>query len=241
MVTRTLNTHPDILWLSAIFTEKGWPNWTAAAKRKRGDSVAARMASLPAKWSDADQRVADIPELAETLLTLFREKNVIGFKQHLGPIGRLITTRVIALNWPTIILTRSNILASYSSGKIVKVTGQGGLAAGQKPIRAKVEFDPVEFDNFKRWREGLYAHWSEEVKKSGVRLMRIDYTEARTLQGMERMVAFLNQRPGMLGEPPTAKRNSDSILSRFVNPEDVEYYLRSKDLTDWAHEPIGTA
>ena len=236
MVTTTLNTHRDITCLNAIFGPRGWSNWRKQAERNPRNPIFRRMASLSSRWDDVDQRIAEMEKLHEAIMGLFPESSRVGFKHHMGPIHRSATARVIGLNLPTVIVTRSNALAVFSSEMIAKATGQGVLRSGQSQRRAKVHFDTQEFAYFIPWWDTVYAHWETEVSNTGVRHMKIDYVEARTSAGMEQIVSFLNLAPNSLGQMPTLKRNSDSMLDRFSNPEEVEAFLRENDLEHWLIE-----
>lgn len=236
MVVSILASHPDIVCLPAIFAERGWSDWAERAKKAQTDKVAQRMATLPEKWNDIECRTEEIGNFTAAMTGLFPEAKAVGFKQHLGSIGRETTARIVGLNWPAIVLTRKNALASYSSGKIVELTGQGSLTVRQEPRRAKAKFVALDFDNYARWLDAAYAYWQEEIAASGVPYMAIDYCEARNREGMERIVDFLGLRLEMLGEGRTAKRNSDDILNRFSNPEDAAAFLRERDLMHWATE-----
>jgi hypothetical protein len=236
MIKTTLDTHRDITCLNAIFTPRGWSNWREAAVRYPNNLVSRQMASLPPSWDDVDRRIADMALLHETIMELFPESSRIGFKHHMGPIDRSATAGVIALKLPTIIVTRSNALAVFSSEMIAKATGQGVLRSGQSKRHAKVHFDTQEFAYFIPWWDSVYLHWEAEVRKTGVRYLKIDYVDARTREGMEQIVSFLKLDPASLGQMPTLKRNSDSMLDRFSNPEEVEAYLRENDLEHWLTE-----
>ncbi|MGP1283555.1 MAG: hypothetical protein ACTS1X_11315 [Parasphingopyxis sp.] len=236
MVQTRLDTHPDAVCLSAIFTPRGWLDWRARAKRSPDDKIAGRMASLPAKWDDADRRIADIAEFHEAVMTLFSDRKQVGFKHHMGPVDRAVTARIIGMKLKSVILTRRNALAAFSSGLIAKATGQGALSAGQHKREAKVEFDALEFSYHVQWWDAVYAHWTAEVEKSSAPYMMIDYTEARTRVGIGRIASFLKLDPDKLDEFRTRKRNSDIMLDRFSNPKEARRYLSENGLDDWLVE-----
>ena len=60
--------------------------------------------------------------------------------------------------------------------------------------------------------------------------MTLEYKEAQTNEGMERIAEFLGQKAGRFKKSETVKRNSSDILSRFSNPGEAETFLISKGL-----------
>jgi hypothetical protein len=113
------------------------------------------------------------------------------------------------------------------------VTGQGTARLGTTVIHAKVLFDPDEFRVFAGKRNFFYARARELVRKP---CMEIDYTQARTPEGIEKIGRFLDVDPSGFGPPKTLKRNSDDIVSRFSNPQLVRSYLRENALEHWEVE-----
>ncbi|QLC21732.1 hypothetical protein HFP51_05805 [Parasphingopyxis sp. CP4] len=221
--------------LPAIFTEKGWKRWAEDNPNTRSEMIQ-RLAQLAPEWNDVERRLSGMDDLLATLEDLNGDKRAFGFKQHFGKPGRSSTQQIIDLKLPTLILDRSNVLACYSSSKIAKKTGQGSLIDPAKRRRAKVDFVPDEFSLFLARRRKIDKHWNGELEKTGVDTMTLEYNEARTLAGMERVAEFLGQEAGKFGDWGTAKRNSNNILSRFSNPDNAEAYLEAHDLMDWAEE-----
>lgn len=236
MLVSALDSHCDATCLPAIFTAKGWRNWHARARRQPDDAVSSRMAKLPKKWEELDQRIAEMPEFLDSVAAQFPDDERIGFKHHMGPVDRKSTAQIIALKLPTIILRRRNILAAFSSGQIAKATGQGSLSIGQKRKEAKIEFDAEAFQLFVGWWEAVYEHWIAEIQEAGAPCMIIDYTEARKNEGKARAAAFLGLDVQALGQTQTVKRNPDEILKRFSNAASAERFLRNHDLMHWTIE-----
>lgn len=151
MLKAVLDSHPDIICLPAIFTPSGWPDWRSYARQWPDEETFSRMATLPEKWDDFDSRTAEIPAVHSAIENLFGDKMLVGFKHHVGPVDRAATAQIIALGLRSIILTRRNALAAFSSGKIAAATGQGFLIAGRKKRDAKIVFDAREFGLFIQW------------------------------------------------------------------------------------------
>lgn len=236
MLVSAFDSHSDATCLPAIFTADGWPNWRARARHVSDDIIISQMAKLPQKWSDLDQRVADMPEFLDSVAALFPDNRRVGFKHHMGPVDRTTTAQIIALKMPMIILRRRNALAAFSSGQIAKATGQGSLRIGQERKTATIEFDAEDFLSYIRWWEAVYEHWIAEVEKSGAPYMIIDYAEARKDEGKARAASFLGLDPEALGQTQTLKRNPDEIVKRFSNAAVVESFLQDHALTHWRIE-----
>jgi hypothetical protein len=133
-------------------------------------------------------------------------------------------------------LYRANYLASFSSELLVRVTGQAHLRAGEKAKRGTVEFDAAHFNHYWRERDRLLQHWREEFARTKAELLVVEYNEMRATGGAEPFVRFLGEEPVAKATQTLAKRNSDDILSRFDNPDDVRRYLDEIGRPEWANE-----
>ena len=80
------------------------------------------------------------------------------------------------------------------------------------------------------------AYYAEARAKAVGLTLEIDYVEARKDAGMAKIAKFLKISPAGFGAPRTAKRNSDNIVSRFKNRDDVLAYLDEHGLEHWAKE-----
>lgn len=238
MMVSLLNSHEEIACAAAIFSAKGWPKNIGRfrGRTRPPKSIAQRLAALPEEWDDVEWRNARVAALLERLLDVFSDKEACGFKQHLANPGDQTLREVIDQRWAALILNRANRLASYSSNKLVAITGEGALRGDTKPTRAKTEFVAEEFDQFRARRDFLYDHWTKEIERSGVPQLTVDYCEARTSEGDRRIGRFLGLASSRFGQPDTVKRNPDDILSRFTNPLEAEKHLRANGLLDWAQE-----
>jgi len=229
MLTQWLSTHKDIRCLPAIFSKTGWP-----PRQVSGVGAFAWMReNLDSEWDNLSLRLSKPAKLLREIVAKSSDKVAVGFKHHIGSdniteplLGRGAGTRKI-------ILTRNNLLAAYSSHKVVEATGQGAARAGQSIVRAAVTFDPVEFSRFAAKRQRLYEHAREQVRGP---VMEIDYTAVRTEEGIGLIGRFLGVDPAGFGLQQTAKRNSDEIVSRFSDPEVVLSYLKQHGLENWASE-----
>jgi hypothetical protein len=229
MLTQWLSTHKDVRCLPAIFSDAGWP-----AKKAGGEGPFGWIRNnIGPEWDNLSLRLAKSAKLLREIVAKSPDKLAVGFKHHLGTseitepiLGRGAGTRKI-------ILTRNNLLAAYSSHKVVEATGQGAARVGQSIVRAEVIFDPEEFSKFISKRRRLYAHAREQARKP---VMEIDYTAVRTEEGMAQIGLFLGVDPCGFGPQKTAKRNSDNIVSRFANSDAVLSYLQEHGLEYWTTE-----
>jgi hypothetical protein len=229
MLTQWLSTHKDVRCLPAIFSDAGWPS-----KNARGEGALGWIrGNIAPEWDNLALRLAKPTKLLREIVAKSADKAAVGFKHHIGAdeitepiLGRGAGTRKI-------ILTRNNLLAAYSSHKVAAATGQGAARVGQSIARATVAFRPEEFSRFVAKRRTLYGHVREQARKP---MMEIDYTMVRTEAGIAEIGRFLGVDPTGFGPQQTAKRNSDNIVSRFSNPDQVMSYLRDHRLEAWATE-----
>jgi hypothetical protein len=229
MLTQWLSTHKDIRCLPAIFSESGWP-----PKQASGEGAFGWIRNnIGAEWDNLSLRIAKSAKLLREIAAKNPDKAAVGFKHHLGSndfteplLGRGPGTRKV-------VLTRNNLLAAYSSHKVVEATGQGAARVGDSIVRAAVLFDPAEFSRFVAKRRRLYEHAREQARKP---IMEIDYTAVRTMEGIAEIGRFLGVDPAGFGPQQTAKRNSDDIVSRFANIDAVLSYLREYRLENWTSE-----
>jgi hypothetical protein len=185
-------------------------------------------------WEDHARRLAMPRKLLLEILAKNPEKSAIGFKHHLsGP--REITDFILGLERRKIILTRNNYLAAYSSQKITELTGQGAARArsAAPALSARARFEASEFEAYCASRT---QHYSEARSRVVGLTLEIDYVEARTDEGMAKIARFLKIDPSGFGRHKTAKRNSDDILSRFLNEDEVVGFLREHNLEHWEKE-----
>lgn len=228
MLTERLSTHQSVLCLPAIFSATGWYDGT----RRAGGLMRWMMDRMDPDWEDHKLRLAQPRRLLAEIVKASPDKSAIGFKHHLSA-EKEITGFVFGSEIRKIILTRNNFLASYSSHKIVQITGQGAARARAKVERQQARFDANEFARFCTKRENLYTRARNGAKG---RKLVIDYVEARTEEGMASVARFISIDPAGFGPARTAKRNPDDIISRFENPDDVRDYLSKHSLEHWSTE-----
>ena len=223
MIQNQLQKHENVYFVPAIFSIKGWDGMRGIGPFKRG---------LDPCWDDLSYRVANHRELMDRLFTCHPRAECVGFKHHLSG-AREVTETV--LGDPTIakiVLIRSNVLASYSSDRMVRLKEdqEAGELGPDKPV-----FDAKDFGHYERKRSGVYKRWQARWEAAGGDLKVVDYIDARTPEGIGGVMDFLGvPRADLI--PGTKKRGSDDIVSRFENPGAVRDYLAANDLEHWAEE-----
>lgn len=228
MITHQLSVHDNARLVGAIFSDKGWnPN----TKRLCGIDP-----DVKSQWDDVDYR---IEHRAELMSQYFNADGVdcVGFKHHLSGDHDVIRDVLNDSSIRKIILTRTNLLACYSSHKIAVLHRSLGLGA-KKPATTK--FDAKEFNAFMFRRRKAYLRWNMLIERQKDTCFTITYNEARQDGGIAKVMDFLDLPYQSLPQP-TKKRNSDDVLSRFSNPDAAAAYLRLKGLEDWVREDPETA
>jgi hypothetical protein len=229
MLTERLSTHPDVTCFGAIFSATGW----FKPAQPRGGGVLRRLRErMDHRWLDSALRIEDRDRLLTELFEANNDLAAVGFKHHLTG-DKNVTQSLFASDLRKVFLTRTNHLATYSSSQVAKVTGQGAARRTRPVISGKCVFEGEDFDTYRKQRERLYQRAREGMTGT---VLEIEYNEARTGAGMTRLAEFLDVDPRGIGVAPTLKRNSDSIIDRFENPDVVLDHLRKNGLEHLAFE-----
>jgi hypothetical protein len=227
MLALRLSEHPNVYCHRAVFSRRGWPS------PLQDGLEAVLFGRVDQSWRDLDRRLA-APEEFISALERATDADVVGVKHHFsGP--NEVTLKLLADRGRKIVLTRSNFLASYSSQKLVVVTGQGIAQQGDSLRAGVCFFDAAEFEIYRRRRERVYQRWLTEIDESQAPSLVIDYGAARTEAGVAAVLDFLGVAAAH-GSWPTLKRHGDQILDRFENPDQVFAHLESIGRAEWAYE-----
>ncbi|MEQ9661195.1 MAG: hypothetical protein RLN87_01440 [Parasphingopyxis sp.] len=228
MITRALFKHPQAYFIGAIFSRKGWDG--------AGRGHAPLTEGLGEQWNDLDFRLNHHRELMDRLFNL-DVAPCIGFKHHLSNDRSIVETVLADDSIAKIVLTRPNMLATFSSNIIARAKNE--TPAGEEPPK-QMPFDAEEFRLHIKRRQRMLDSWEPQIAAAGERCLRITYTEARTDAGMDRILDFLGLETTPL-ERITKKRNSDSVIDRFTNPDEALTFLKEEGLEDWADETVPEA
>lgn len=227
MITRTLSQHDQAYMLNAIFSEQGWGHG--------GKVHRALKEGLDARWDDLAYRIENRVQLLDKIFDL-EAAPCMGFKHHFSGSNEITKTVLEDDSIAKIILNRTNLLACYSSNKLA-VLHRSLPSDAEKP--KQIEFTAEEFKRYVFRRKRAYSRWDEIIDAHADNCLRTTYAEARTDAGMDKVTAFLGLSKSKL-KSPTKKRNSDDVLTRFTNPDEVSACLREEGLEDWATEkPAG--
>lgn len=165
-----------------------------------------------------------------------KDKEVVGFKLHIGQHNRFMRRLIHDPEYALIVLQRENILAQHSSWLIAEETGQGNARKGDAIRRARIEFSPNLFKSYVERVEGNFSSTRELIEQSGKKPFELTYMELGSREKNADMFEFLGVDNSIVPEPQTQKRNSSHILSRFSNPDDVQETLQEMGRTEWAKE-----
>lgn len=234
MVSARLSQHPDMVCYPAVFSPKGFPVLGVEPPQIADDAtgLAARLSRMDPVWGEVETRAGRYEDFLDAL-ELVSPEPVMGIKHHLGMD---LTEQLIAEPGPKIVLTRKNLLAAFSSGRLAKALGIGAAKPGDVIPDAKVPFDPEAFDLWSRRRSNRFARWRAQIEATGDPVLELDYTAARTEEGVAAMCRFLGMEPAP-GEWPTLKRHGSRTVDRFDNPDVALAHLKAIGHEEWAEEP----
>lgn len=223
MITRTLYNHPQAYFIGAIFSRKGWDG--------AGPGQAPLSGDLGKEWDDLEYRIENRDALMQRLYDLDIAP-CIGFKHHLSNDRRIVESVLADKSIAKIVLTRPNMLATFSSNVIARA--KTATPVSETPPN-RLPFDADEFLLHIKRRNRMLDHWKPQIEAVRDRCLQITYSEARTDQGMARIVDFLGLEPAEL-KHITVKRNSDRVVERFTDPDAVMAFLAQQGMEDWAEE-----
>lgn len=223
MITRQISRHPKAHVVGAIFARKGW-DFSGVGQYALKDG-------LDERWDDLNYRVEHREELIAKFFSTGTAP-LLGFKHHLSGDPAVTKTILKDDSIAKIILSRTNLLACYSSNKLALMNQS--LPAGADVLTSAI-FDAEEFRTYLWRRRKISGRWQSLIEENQNRCLTITYDQARTDAGVQSVMEFLGLPEAKL-DRLTKKRNSDNVLSRFSNPEEAEVYLREEGLEDWAME-----
>lgn len=226
MVTAQLSSHPKIRIFSAIFSPPGWTSRHLEGLKH----------GLSPEWDDVTFRIANRRILMDRLFALAGAEDCFGFKHHINSVPEVCEAVIERPDIGKILLNRDNVLACYASH--LKARAVGRVKAGREAKPRKMKFHVERFERYMEVRKAAYGTWADRVVAGLGPSIRMEYNEARTREGMQRLVHFIGLDPSDISQAGTKKRGSDNIAARFENAEDVEKYLRAKGLEEWGTEEI---
>jgi hypothetical protein len=230
MVARQLAKHAKIKFVGSIFSEQGWLGI--------GKSYRELQKGLQPEWEDISYRIAHHRRLLAKWFDTGGAAQCVGLKHHLSGAPEVTETLISDAQVSTILLTRANLLACYSSDKLARA-GKTASETANGHDAWKVSFDPGEFKTYVERRQRLYNRWQSKIVARPGPWLELEYIEARQRSGIERIINFIGLDPNDLEGAYTPKRNSDNVISRFENTDRVARYLEENGLQAWGSENDG--
>lgn len=163
-----------------------------------------------------------------------------GYKHFLDHHQQMMKRLIADHEVLKILLTRENLLASYSSRGIALATGRAHHVRTSKlPVPSEtVPFRARAFSRHRRTYENRYREVRSILKQSGSKYLELEYRRLNTSNVRNQLFDFL----GVEREYPVLTRlskiNDNDIAARFTDPDSVLRYLRSIDKLDWAVEDV---
>lgn len=222
MLRTRLSQHPDVKCFGEVFGPPFKP------ELKKGVS-----GRLP-QWADIEKRCSNIDAFLADIYRIGRRYRAVGFKHHLSADPRVTLHALEARDMARFHIVRPNHLATYSSNKLVHLTGQPNVRQIGAVVVAKAEFDAGEFEQHIEKRESLHDEWRPAFEAAGV--VEISYLEACGDDGVAAIWRKLGMKPLTESEAKTIKKNPSSLLDRFVNPDVAAAWLAKNGREDWSVE-----
>lgn len=229
MLVSALNSHPQINCHGELFRKN-------ISSQPIGSVKVINL--VRKQFGDEKYRYNHPIEFLDDVIAASNNSAYTGFKLMLRQHRALVEELIKSDDYKKILLERSNLLAVYSSAKIAKITGQGDARRSATIRRAKIKFDVESFEKFCLRREKRYRNVKKLLNRAGQKFHKIEYNDLRTIKGLRKVLDFLEVDANEKLSIETRKRNNDSIIERFSNPEFVNDYLKNKELDDWCTERI---
>jgi hypothetical protein len=228
-----LNSHPDIECHGELLKPVGPPFSEFLNVIERMD----------ARYQDPDYRRDNYEDFIKDYFRL--SDGVIGFKLIVGQHNPSTAFCMLEPTIKVIYLYRENLLAVYSSEKLAKQGDQersGPLKVGQTAIHRTTRFSKQEFEPRRQARANRHEFCYEILRRARDEstLLTLEYNELRRPSLNQDLLKFLSASGAEDLTPMCQKQNSDDILSRFSNPDDVTQYLEEIGRLDWIREGLAT-
>lgn len=191
------------------------------------------LASRLPQWASRERRCANIEAFLRDLYALSDRFDYVGFKHHISADQGVTRHALSDPDFARFHIVRPNHLATYSSGKMAVRTRER-RERGVDKVKRTAKFKAREFEDHVARRERFVQLWKPRFDAAGV--IEIPYSEARTPEGVEKVWRALGIEDAYTSEERTVKRNSDSMLDRFSNPDAVHDWVVKNGRLDWLEE-----
>jgi LPS sulfotransferase NodH len=231
MLRSLLNAHPEVTCFGELMRR------TPRKMRNQGYRGALRaLEHVDEKFRTDSVRFSHPRTFIDEVMAKLVTTPVAGFKLMLNQHPQFMSELIGDPTYAKILLYRANHLASYSSEKIARATGQGALRTGMDVKRAKVRFRKGEFRRFLKTRAQQFEDVREQLAAAGGNYLEIEYLELVEGNGVSQVLEFLGADPAHDVKPKTVRRNPSNLLERFDNPDDVLKELAAMGAERWAIE-----
>lgn len=226
-----LNSHPDFYFHGEVFNNERVNTF--------------RSSHLLSEYIGVDPtelRNRDPVKFVDTVYALspthFR---TVGFKLFLSHNQNVVQRVMEERDIKIVCLDRTNRLASYSSKLIGEATGVWWVKQGQdgaKPGKddIKVKFVADDFNNYANNLDRAYRAADEKLAARG-NFIKLNYSDLQSVEKMYRLASFLDAQRMYEMKPDLVKQNSDDLLARFENPDEVVAHLKKVDRSHWLNTP----
>lgn len=224
MVADWLDSHPDLTCYLGLFGRhefRGEHHATTGALRQRLDD----------RWEDWAERKANCQAFAADVAANTPPCAAMGFKFHLNGPPEVAEWVVDTPGHILIHLTRPNRLATWSSAELARQFGRNNATDANAEPQPKIDFDAAMFERHIAQRDRHDALWRPRVQAKGG--FESSYTRARTREGIDDLYRFLGVDPQLGGRPGVSKTNTENLLERFTNADDVLAWLEAHDRLGW--------
>ena len=179
----------------------------------------------------------------ERFLRMFFEKNkneadLVGFKLML--VQNEEAKRICAGDpeLKKIVLRRENLLATFSSGQIMKKARQSFM--NREDIRRsgaiKADFNSRHFETYRKKVYKLYDDLGKMKCAGDKNWLNLEYKDLNDTQTHQVLCNFLDVKIIEQLRSSSKKVNTSNILDRFANPDTVWKHLKKIDQKEWAEE-----
>ena len=218
-----LDSHPSIRCYPALFAKVvDARRWVSGI----GDEYAA-----------PESRLRDPLRFLDTVEALTKDVEALGWKLMISQDWRyeLLSRLIAERSYRVIFLYRENLLAKFSSQKLAEMTGQGWAERGHKIIRETLRFEPDEFSGYVEKVTRQYDRARKALRRLECPFLEVEYRDLTNDRTHEKLTDFLGF-PYCELTSPNLKRNTTRVTERFSNPETVQRFLETHDLSNWGEE-----
>jgi hypothetical protein len=192
------------------------------------------------KLSSVAYRDQNPREFLEKVLSFDPSKRFVGFKLFFSHHPEILDFVLSPeAGFKKIHINRENILAMFSSREIVKKTKQAHINLSRKNElrQEQVDFSKKKFmkylDEYEHYARGRIQEMQRQDD-----CLEVTYEEFRKGEGFQRVFKYLGADPELHFWTRMIKRNTDSIIDRFTNPEEVRQCLKELGHEEWANEGL---